>query len=412
MQQSTLFWVIIGIVLAEFALSRILTWLNQQKRKQPLPASLVGLYDAEKYQKFQEYSAAKERAGLLVDTLQLVVTLIMLAVGFAWLDTFARGFTQDPILLPLLFFALIALGSDLIGLPFEWYFTFVIEERFNKTTPAVFFADKLKGLALSAILGGGLLALFIWFYQAFPDTFWLYAWVLFMVFALVMTMFYTSVFVPLFNKLTPLPEGELRSAIQQYAEKVSFPLKNIMVIDGSKRSTKANAYFSGIGQSKTIVLYDTLIEKHTQDELVAILAHEVGHYKKKHTVQGLLISALNMFITLFLLGMFVNEPALSLALGVSEPSLHIGIIAFVILYSPLSLVTGLLFNIISRKNEFEADAFAVKTSSGKALADALRKLSVDSLSNLTPHPAYVFFHYSHPPLVKRLSAMEKEMAAA
>ena len=402
-----LLYIILGIITIEFVLERVLDYLNQKERSEELPANLSGIYDEEKYKKSQQYAAAKDKIGFISSTFSFVVTLVMILGGFAFLDNFVREVTDNSIYQTLLFFAIIGIGSDLIGTPFSLYNIFSIEEKFgfNKMTIGTYFADKIKGWVLGGIIGGGLLYLFVLFYQTFPEYFWLYAWGIFMAFSLFITMFYTNLIVPLFNKLTPLEDGELRTAIENYANSVSFPLKNIMVIDGSKRSTKANAYFSGLGGSKNIVLYDTLIEKHSIEELVSVLAHEVGHYKKKHTLQGLFISAFTMLLTLFVLSLVIDNPALSAALGASQPSLHMGLIAFSILYSPLSTITGLLMNVFSRKNEFEADAYAATTSSGKALMDALKNLSVDTLSNLTPHKAYVFFYYSHPPLLKRLSAL-------
>ncbi len=402
-----LLYIILAIVAAEFVLERVLDYLNQKERSEQLPENLSGIYDEEKYKKSQQYAAAKDKIGFISSTFGFVVTIAMILGGFALLDNFVREITDNSIYQTLLFFAIIGFGSDLISTPFSLYNIFVIEEKFgfNKMSIGTYIADKVKGWILGGIIGGGLLYLFVLFYQTFPEYFWLYAWGIFMAFSLFITMFYTNLIVPLFNKLKPLEDGELRTAIENYANSVNFPLKNIMVIDGSKRSTKANAYFSGLGGSKNIVLYDTLIEKHTTQELVAVLAHEVGHYKKKHTLQGLFISAFTMLLTLFVLSLVIKNPALSAALGASQPSLHMGLIAFSILYSPLSTITGLLMNIFSRKNEYEADAYAANTSSGKALMDALKNLSVDTLSNLTPHKAYVFFYYSHPPLLKRLGAL-------
>ncbi|MBX2843125.1 MAG: M48 family metallopeptidase [Flammeovirgaceae bacterium] len=410
---QTILYIIIVIVVAEFILERTLDYLNQKKRSKTLPKSLKGIYEEEKYRKSQNYAEAKDKIGFISSFLSFIVTILMLLGGFAFVDSWVNELTENEIYKTLIFFGVIGIGSDLISTPFSLYNTFVIEEKFgfNKMTLGTFFSDKIKGYVLGAIVGGGLLAIFVWFYQAFPDTFWIYAWAIFMVFSLSITMFYTNLIVPLFNKLTPLEDGELRSAIEEYSKGVNFPLKNIMVVDGSKRSTKANAYFSGLGGAKNIVLYDTLIEKHNTEELVSVLAHEVGHYKKKHTLQGLFISSFTMLLTLYILSLVISNPILSSALGASEPSLHMGLIAFSILYSPLSTITGLLMNVFSRKNEYEADEYAAKTSSGEALKDSLKKLSVDSLSNLTPHEAYVFFYYSHPPLLKRLGALEKHIPA-
>ncbi|MGB0892336.1 MAG: M48 family metallopeptidase, partial [Flavobacteriaceae bacterium] len=298
---------------------------------------------------------------------------------------------------------------DILSTPLSYYKTFVIEEKFgfNKTTKKTFFLDKIKGWFMSAILGGGIISLIILFYQQAGENFWIYAWVLVAVFSLFMNMFYAKLIVPIFNKQTPLEDGELKSAIENYAKKVGFTLDNIFVIDGSKRSTKANAYFSGFGSQKRITLFDTLINDLETDEIVAVLAHEVGHYKKKHIIFNLFASILLTGFTLFILSLFINSPLLSEALGVSIPSFHIGLIAFGILYSPISEITGLFMNYMSRKFEYQADDYAKETFAGKPLITSLKKLSKNSLSNLTPHPAYEFMHYSHPTLLKRVKNLRK-----
>ncbi|GAB4336024.1 MAG: M48 family metallopeptidase [Flammeovirgaceae bacterium] len=410
MNAQSILYVILTIVTAEFILERVLAYYNAKNWDSKLPQELQGIYDEEKYQKSQEYAAAKEKISWISSSINFVVSILMLLLGgFGWLESFVSQYTDSVLWSTLAFFAIIGFVSDIIGTPFELYSIFVIEEKFgfNKMSLGTYIADKLKGWVLGAILGGLLLSASIWFYESFREFFWLYAWVIFMVFSLLMMMFYTNLIVPLFNKLTPLQDGELRKAIEDYASKVKFPLKNIMVVDGSKRSTKANAYFSGLGGTKNIVLYDTLIEKHSIPELVAVLAHEVGHYKKKHTLQALLVSALTMLFTLYLLGLVIDSPLLSQALGSETPKLALGMVAFSILYSPISTITGLIMNILSRKNEFEADAYAAQTSSANELITALKKLSVDTLSNLKPHPAYVFFYYSHPPLLQRMSALKE-----
>ncbi|MBN4081857.1 M48 family metallopeptidase, partial [bacterium AH-315-C07] len=273
-------------------------------------------------------------------------------------------------------------------------------------TPKVFITDKLKGYLLTIILGGGILSLFIWFYNLAGTNFWIYAWIMFAAVMLFMFMFYTSLILPLFNKLTPLEDGGLRTKIEEYAKKVDFPLVNILVMDGSKRSAKANAFFSGLGSKKKIVLYDTLIKDHSDEELVAVLAHEVGHYKKKHTHQSIVLSLLQTGLTLFILSWFIDSSLLSEVLGGKEYAFHLNLLAFGLLYSPLSMIIGVLMNILSRKNEYQADRYAKETYDGSFLASALKKLSVNNLSNLNPHSWNVFLHYSHPPLLKRLEAIE------
>lgn len=403
-----IFVTVISIIAFGFLFERFLEFLNYKNISSEIPPEAKGIYDEEKYRKMMEYHKVNYRFDVLSDTFSFVLTLSVLVFGgFAWLDNFVRTYTENPILMALLFFGIIGIVSDIISEPFSLYGIFVIEEKFgfNKTTLKTYFLDKLKGAVLSLIIGVPLLALVIWFYQSAGNFFWIYVWILLSAFMIFMAMFYTSLIVPLFNKLTPLADGELRNSIEKYSQKAGFNLKNIFVIDGSKRSTKANAYFSGLGAKKKIVLYDTLIEKHSADELVAVLAHEVGHYKKKHTRLSIILSIIQTGIMLFIFSLVIDNPELSSALGAEKPSFHLGAIVFGILYSPLSMILGIAMNVLSRKNEFEADAFAKETSNGEALKNALKKLSVDNLSNLTPHPLYVFFYYSHPPLLERLKRL-------
>jgi len=407
---QTIFYIIIAIILFDYVLERVLDYLNSTYWSNEIPPELKGIYDAEKYKKSQDYEKVTTRFSIFSSTLSLVVLLVLLFTGgFAWLDNFVRQYTDNPIWMAILFFGIFGLVADLFSTPLSIYSTFVIEEKFgfNKTTPKTFILDKLKGWVLGAIIGGGLLALVVWIYETTGSWFWIIAWGVVGVFTIFMTMFYSNVIVPLFNKQTPLEDGELRSAIEAFASKVKFKLKNIYVMDGSKRSTKANAYFSGLGAKKRIVLFDTLIKDQTTDELVGVLAHEIGHYKKKHTLIGTIISLLQTGLTLFILSLFIGNPVLSQALGATAGSFHMGILAFGLLYSPLSLLLSLLMNVISRKNEFAADKYAGENFKPKPLMDALKKLSVNHLSNLRPHPAYVFFHYSHPPLLQRLQALDK-----
>jgi STE24 endopeptidase len=235
--------------------------------------------------------------------------------------------------------------------------------------------------------------------------FWIYAWLLAITFTIFMAMFYSSLIVPLFNKQTPLEEGELRDAIKRFTDKVGFKLVNVFVIDGSKRSTKSNAYFTGLGPKKRIVLYDTLINDLSTEEIVAVLAHEIGHYKKRHIYLGLLIGIIQTGLTLFIFSLLISNSSLSAALGGDQPSFHLGLIAFGILYSPISLLTGIMLHQISRHNEYAADRYVKENGDAEALISALKKLSSKNLSNLTPHPAYVFFHYSHPTLLQRIKAL-------
>ncbi len=385
-------------------IDQVLDWLNAKHFDDPIPQELADVYDTETYRKSQDYKKVNAKFSTLTSSLMLVITLLFFVLdGFAFVDQIARSISDNEIIVGLIFFGIIMLGSDILTTPFSYYKTFIIEERFgfNKSTPKLFLADKLKGWLMTIIVGGGLLALVIWFYQISGSLFWVYAWIVFAVFALVMNMFYAKLIVPLFNKQTPLEEGSLRNKIEQYAATVGFKLNNIFVIDGSKRSTKANAYFSGFGSEKRITLYDTLINDLEEDEIVAVLAHEVGHYKKNHIIVNLFASVILTGFTLWLLGIFISNSIFSEALGVAEPSFHIGLIAFGILYSPISGITDFLMSILSRKFEYQADNFAKNTYAGDPLISSLKKLSRNSLSNLTPHPLYVKLHYSHPTLLQR-----------
>lgn len=407
---NTVFIVIIAIILFNFILERILNILNTSRMGTPLPEEVKDVYDPGQYQKSQDYKKTNDRFAIITSTFSLLVILVMLFWGgFSIADNIARGVTGHPVLVALLFFGMLMLASDIINTPFSVYDTFVIEEKFgfNKTTVKTFILDKLKGWFLGALIGGGLLALVIWFYLQTRNLFWIYAWIAIAAFMIFMTMFYSTLIVPLFNRQTPLEEGELRDAIQKFCEKAGFKLRNIFVIDGSKRSTKANAYFSGLGAKKRIVLFDTLIQDLSVNEIVAVLAHEIGHYKKRHVIIGIIIGIIQTGITLFIFSLLVDNPGLSEALGAEQPSFHLGLIAFGILYSPISLVSGLFMNVFSRKNEYEADKFTAQFNCQNDLITALKKLSGKNLTNLTPHPAYVFFHYSHPTLLQRIRALKK-----
>lgn len=402
--------IIIIILVAGYIVERILDYLNSTYWSDVLPNELKGIIDPERYRKSQAYLRVKQRFSLITDSVSMVAMLLMLLLGgFAWVDGFVREYTTHPILMALFFFGILGIAADILSTPFSVYRTFVIEEKFgfNKTTPRTFILDKLKGWMLGAVIGGGLLSLIVWIYMSTGDLFWILAWIVVSGFSVFMSMFYSSLIVPLFNKQIPLKEGELRDAIEDFARRVGFRLDNIFVIDGSKRSRKANAYFSGLGPKKRIVLYDTLIDDHSTPELVAVLAHEIGHYKKKHTLTGILLSIAQTGLMLFILSLFIGNPLLSQALGAAEGSFHMGILAFGILYSPISMVLDLFMNILSRRHEFAADRFAGVNFGPAHLQEALKKLSVNNLSNLRPHPAYVFVYYSHPPLLKRLEELSK-----
>ncbi|HPW63325.1 MAG TPA: M48 family metallopeptidase [Cyclobacteriaceae bacterium] len=409
MKPELILSVILGISIISYLFDQILDYVNLKAQRKDIPAEVEGFYNKEKYQKSLDYQKDQTRFSFITAGFSFLISLGMLVFGgFGWLDGFLRPFLSNEIILALVFFGTIMIISDILTIPFQWYSTFVIEEKygFNKTTVKTFITDKLKGYLLGALIGGTLLAILIYLVNSIGPNFWIWFGLLAAAFTLFVNMFYTSLILPLFNKLTPLDEGELKTTIEGFAKKVNFPLDNVFVMDGSKRSAKANAFFSGIGKKKKIVLYDTLINNHSTEELVAVLAHEVGHFKKKHIIMSYLISIIQIFFVLFILSKMVFNENLSIALGGNQQAIHLNLIAFGILFSPISAITGLLMSMLSRKNEFEADAYAKETFDGKALSNALKKLSVDSLSNLYPHPWYVFFHYSHPPLLQRLDALK------
>lgn len=400
-----LFFVIIFILVADFGLERYLAYLNIKNSKIPLPAILSDIYDSEKYEKQQDYFRTNSRFGMISSSFSFLLTLLMYVFGgFGWLDGILQVHIEHEILRSMAFFGIIFLANDILGIPFEIYDTFVIEQRFgfNKVTPRVFVLDKLKGYVLTALLGGVLMFIILWIYALTPDYFWLLGWILVTAFSLFMSLFYSELIVPFFNKQTPLAEGELRDEIEKFAAKAGFQLKNIYVIDGSKRSTKANAYFTGFGPKKRIVLYDTLMDTMTNDEIVSVLAHEIGHYKHKHTLKNMFLTFISTLFLFYLLGIFLDSDNLAKALGGQSANFHLNVLAFGILYSPFSLVLDLFTNKLSRKFEFQADSFAAEFGLGPQLISGLKSLSSTSLSNLTPHPLYVFFHYSHPTLYQRI----------
>lgn len=410
MNYITLFNVIIAIISINFIIDKILDALNAKHYKDQLPEELQDVYDEDEYKKSQRYKATNYRFGILTSTFSFLLTLVFFFLnGFAFVDQLARQITDHNILVTLIFFGIIMIGSDILTTPFSYYKTFVIEEQFgfNKTTKTTFILDKIKGWLMTIIVGGVILGIITWFYHTTKDLFWIYAWVLVSIFTIFINLFYSRLIVPIFNKQTPLEDGSLRNSISKYAKSVGFNLDKIFIIDGSKRSTKANAYFSGFGNEKRVTLYDTLVNDLDEDEIVAVLAHEIGHYKKKHIIFNLISSILLAGLTLFILSLLIDNPILSKALGMQETSFHIGLIAFGILYSPLSEITGLIMNWFSRKFEYQADDYAKNTYKAEPLITSLKKLSKNSLSNLTPHPAYVFMHYSHPTLLERIKNLKQ-----
>jgi STE24 endopeptidase len=407
---STVFYVIISIIVLESVWDFFLGELNRKSWRSHVPDRLQDVYPEDKYQKQKQYRLVNYRFGLISSTFStLIILLVLWWQGFAWLNEFIYSFTDHSIWQSLLFFGIIGLASTLISLPFSIYDTFVIEEKFgfNKTTAWVFIQDLFKSLLLGALIGGLILFLIIWFYQWAGAYFWLYAWGIVGLFMVFFGKFYTSLILPLFNKLKPLEDGDLKSDIETMSKRAGFTLSNVFIMDGSKRSTKANAFFSGFGKNKRIVLYDTLINDLSNDEIVAVLAHEIGHYRLKHTIRGTILGVVQSGLMLFLLGWFIDHPSIAGALGVSTPSFHIGLLGFGLLYAPISAVLGLGMTILSRRQEYQADAFAAQYAQATSLQSALKKISASALSNPTPHPWFVYFNYSHPPLLKRLQALDR-----
>lgn len=412
MNAIVLFWIIVAILVVDYVLERILEALNGRMRGAEVPMEVADIYNVEDYKKQQRYEHAKTKINLWVSTVGFAFIMVLLfSGGYGILDAWICGFGFNPIVSGLLFFGILFLASEILSIPFEWYNTFVIEEQFgfNKMTPKIFVLDKIKSWLIAAVIGGGLLAGLMWFISMFGASFWIFAWIAVSIFLIFINMFYSTLIVPLFNKQTPLEDGELKDAIFAFSQKAGFALDNIYVIDGSKRSTKANAYFSGLGSKKRIVLYDTLIQELTTEEIVAVLAHEIGHYKKKHTYMMLCASVLQMGFILALFGAFMSETALPEVLGIAyQPEkMYASFYVFTILFTPISFCIGLAVNALSRRNEYQADRFSAENYSAKELESALKKLSKSSLSNLTPHRWYVICYYSHPTLYQRIVALRK-----
>ena len=402
---ESIFFLLVAIIIFNFIKDYFLDYLNSKNFDNKIPLIISDVYDKEKYLKSQEYKKTQYVFSKYSKLYGLVIILSFFYLdGFLMVDNYSRELFESPILISLTFFGIIFFGNELLGLPFSIYFTFFIEEKFgfNKTTIKTYIVDKLKSWILTILFGGGILSFIIFQEQIIGNNFWIVAWIFLTTLSIILNGFYTQLIVPLFNKQSKLEDGELRKEIEKYSTKVGFDLSNIFVIDGSKRSTKANAYFSGFGKQKRVTLFDTLINKLNKNQIVAVIAHEIGHYKKNHIIYNLFFSILQTGIMLYILSLFIYMPIFSKSLGINIHSFHIGLITFSILYTPISEITSLIFNLFSRKFEYEADAFAKKTHEGKYLIEALKILSKDSLSNLTPHPKYVWWHYSHPTLLQRV----------
>ncbi|WP_154858794.1 M48 family metallopeptidase [Cyclobacterium xiamenense] len=409
MDQELIKYFLLGVVSLSFIFEKSVNFLNATRKTGRIPATLDQYLEEGKLQESKRYQQTNYYFGLISGSFTFVITLLFIGFGFfGWLDEWLRQFGFAPLALSVVYFGVLFIGSDLLSLPFDYYHTFKIEADygFNNSTVRTFFADKIKGYLLSIPVGGGLLLVLLWLILEIGSDFWWIFWMISALFIVLVNQFYSGLILPLFNKLTPLEAGELKHTILGYAQSVGFSLENVFIMDGSKRSTKANAFFSGFGKRKKVVLYDTLLEQHTPDEVVAVLAHEIGHYKKGHITLGVMTGILQTGIILYILSLFVFNKQISLALGGDQLSIHLNIIGFTMLFSPISLILGMVTNYFSRKHEFEADAFAKSTYSGKPLAEALKTLSVKNLSDINPHPLYVFVNYSHPPLLSRLKRLE------
>ena len=404
-----IFYLLISIILFNFIKDYFLDYLNSKFFDKKIPENLSDIYDKEKYQKSQDYKKTLYKFGKISKAYSLTILLLFFFLdGFLLVDNFARSLFESELLISLSFFGIIFFGSDILNLPFSLYSIFIIEEKFgfNKTTFRIYFFDKIKSWFITILFGGGILSFIIFQFETVGKDFWIVAWVFITTISVLINGFYAQIIVPLFNKQTKLEEGNLKNDIEKYSKKVGFDLSNIFVIDGSKRSTKANAYFSGFGKQKRVTLYDTLLNKLNDNQIIAVIAHEIGHYKKNHIIINLIFSTIQTGLMLYILSLLIYMPIFSEALGIQSHSFHIGLITFSILYTPISEIFSLIFNVFSRKFEYQADHYAKETFNSKHLIEALKVLSKDSLSNLTPHPKYVWWHYSHPTLAQRIKHLQ------
>jgi STE24 endopeptidase len=401
--------IILCTIGVDFILNLVADGLNLKHLRSELPQTFQGVYDADRYRKSQQYLKVNTQFGWVTSAFNLSVILVFwFAKGFPLLDQWMRSFELGPVLTGLIYMGILMLFKAVLSLPFSLYATFVIEERFgfNTTTWKTLLMDLIKGLVLALLLGTPLLAAILAFFQYAGPNAWWYCWIGVTLYMLVVQFIAPTWIMPLFNKFTPLKEGELKSAILSYANSINFPLENVYQMDGSRRSTKSNAFFTGFGKHKRIVLFDTLIKRHSVNELVAILAHEMGHYKKKHIRQSLILGILQTGMMLFLLSHFIAYQGLFNAFYMPQQSVYAGMIFFAMLYAPIDFFVGIFMQVLSRKNETAADQFAAETTKDPlSMVDALKKLSVHNLSNLTPHPFYVFLNYSHPPVLKRIQSL-------
>ncbi len=408
---NTYLIIILSIIIVDYILDIVVDMLNVKHIKTDLPKEFEGYYDAEKYKKAQNYLKENTRFGIIVDSITTPITVAFILIGgFNYVDQIAGGFQISPIPTGLVFAGILMIASQILSIPFSIYSTFVIEEKygFNLTTAKTFILDILKSWFLTAIIGGIIFAVILWFFDRTGNMAWVYCWIVVVIFQIVLTFFAPVVILPLFNKFYPLEDGELKTSIENYAKSQDFRLKGVFKMDASKRSTKSNAFFTGFGKYRRIVLFDTLIKKHTVDELVSILAHEMGHYKKKHILKSIIISIITTGFMFFILSLFINNEGLFQAFKMENTSIYASLFFFAFLYSPINMFISILSNMLSRKHEYEADTYASETyGKFESMISALKKLTVDNLSNLTPHPLKVFLSYSHPPVLKRIQSLKR-----
>jgi|TARA_B100001245_G_scaffold98508_1_gene71521 STE24 endopeptidase len=409
--ENLYYLIIVSAIIIEYLLTSISSVLDIKNITPIIPLDFKKAYDGEKYVRSQEYLKARTRFGLFSSTFSLGLILIVIHSDvFGYLDQYVRLQTENYILQGLLFIGIIYFFQDIISLPFSLYNTFVIEQKFgfNKIKPGLYFFDKIKGYGIFIVLGSTVITPLLYFFHVYSEIGWLIAWSVLTVFMIAIQPLFVHVIAPMFNKFTPLEEGDLRKEIEKYTSKVDFPLVRIDIMDGSKRSAHSNAYFTGFGKSRRIAIFDTLVEKHSTKEIVSVVAHEVGHYKLKHILQGTIIGIIETGIMLFAFNLIMNDISLFNVFGVNQLSVHAGIVFFSMLYAPVSMLTSIVTTAISRKNEFEADKFSLDTTSdGQALISMLIGLSANNLSHLTPHPMKVFLSYSHPPVIDRIKAVDQ-----
>ena len=409
LQLNGYFWFVLVTIVGFFLLDVVANWLNLGALAEQVPHEFSDVFDSDKYAKSQSYTQATTRFGMLDSSISLAIFLAFWWLGgFGWLDEIVRGWVEGDIIRGLVYVGILFVAGQLISLPFQLYDTFVIEERFgfNKTTIKTFILDHVKSLVLSVLIGAPIMALIFYLFGRFGNQAWLWGWLAVATFSIVLSYLAPPLILPLFYKLTPLGEGELKDSIQAMSQKCKFPLQEVYEIDGSTRSTKSNAFFTGFGKNKRIALYDTLIKNHSVGELVAVLAHEIGHFRKRHIVKNLVLGILQMGVMFYLIGLFLNNRGLFDAFGVNDLSVYASLVLFFMLYEPVSKILSVGMMMLSRKHEFEADAYAAEvTEAPQDLIEGLKKLAEHNLSNLTPHPFYVFVNYSHPPLMERIAAL-------